>query len=38
MSQICSPWFVKAFGDFSSANSSGHPNLYNVGLSIGLFN
>ena len=33
-----SMWFVKAFGDFSSANTSGHPNLYNVGFSIGLFN
>ncbi|WP_346748687.1 DUF6850 family outer membrane beta-barrel protein [Prevotella jejuni] len=31
-------WFVKAFGDFSSANSAGHPNLYNVGFSVGLFN
>ena len=31
-------WFVKAFGDFTSANSSGHPNLYNVGFSVGLFN
>ena len=31
-------WFVKAFGDFTSANSAGHPNLYNVGFSVGLFN
>lgn len=31
-------WFVKAFGDFISANSAGHPNLYNVGFSVGLFN
>ena len=33
-----SMWFVKVFGDFSSASTSGHPNLYNVGFSIGLFN
>ncbi len=31
-------WFVKAFGDFTAANSAGHPNLYNVGFSVGLFN
>ncbi|WP_455260036.1 DUF6850 family outer membrane beta-barrel protein [Prevotella jejuni] len=31
-------WFVKAFGNFTSANSAGHPNLYNVGFSVGLFN
>ena len=31
-------WFVKAFGDFTSANSAGHPNLYTVGFSVGLFN
>lgn len=31
-------WFVKAFGDFTSANSAGHSNLYNVGFSVGLFN
>lgn len=31
-------WFVKAFGDFTSANSAGYPNLYNVGFSVGLFN
>ena len=31
-------WFVKAFGDFTSSNSAGHPNLYNVGFSVGLFN
>lgn len=31
-------WFVKAFGDFTSANSAGHPYLYNVGFSVGLFN
>ena len=31
-------WFVKAFGDFTSANTTGHPNLYNVGFSVGLFN
>ena len=31
-------WFVKAFGDFTSANSAGHLNLYNVGFSVGLFN
>lgn len=31
-------WFVKAFGDFTSANPAGHPNLYNVGFSVGLFN
>lgn len=31
-------WFVKAFGDFTSANSAGHPNLHNVGFSVGLFN
>ncbi len=31
-------WFVKAFGDFTSANTAGHPNLYNVGFSIGVFN
>lgn len=38
MSQVRPMWFAKAFGDFSSANSSGHPNIYNVGFSIGLFN
>lgn len=31
-------WFVKAFGNFTSANSAGYPNLYNVGFSVGLFN
>ena len=31
-------WFVKAFGDFTSANTAGHPNLYNIGFSVGLFN
>ena len=31
-------WFVKAFGDFTSANSAGHPNLYNVGFSVVCFN
>lgn len=31
-------WFLKAFGDFTSSNSVGHPNLYNVGFSVGLFN
>lgn len=31
-------WFVKAFGDFTSANTAGHPTLYNIGVSIGMFN
>ena len=34
----CAMWFVKAFGDFTSANTAGHPNLYNIGFSVGLFN
>lgn len=31
-------WYVKAFGDFTSANTVGHPNTYTFGMSIGLFN